>query len=98
MGKYRISPQALLDLEDIYDYIAVEKQAPLNASRFIEKLYRCFEFLAKNPGSGRLRETIRPGFMMWREGNYYIFYRTSQGGVDIVRIINANRDLSRLFS
>lgn len=47
MGKYRISPQALLDLEDIYDYIAVEKQAPLNASRFIESYTDALNFLLR---------------------------------------------------
>lgn len=98
MANYRVSPQALSDLEDIYYYIAVENESPLNAKRFIGRLYTQFHFLAQNPKVGRLKDKIRPGFMVWSEGKYYIFYRITADGVDIVRVINSHRDLTKLFS
>lgn len=98
MSVYRISPRAMKDLEDIHYYIAIEKEAPINAKKFINKLYKTFTFLSENPNIGRSKESIRPGFMVWSEGSYYIFYRRRKQGVDIIRVINSNRSIDKLFS
>ena len=44
MATYRVSPQALLDLDDIYFYIAVEKEAPLNARHSSSQFQKDFLF------------------------------------------------------
>ncbi len=97
MSEYRISPRAMKDLEDIHYYIAIEKEAPINAKKFIKKLYKTFTFLSKNPNIGRSKESIRPGFMVWTESSYYVFYRKTKQSVDIIRIINSNRRIDKLF-
>lgn len=98
MSSYRITPGALRDLEGIYYYIAIEKEAPSNAKKFIRRLYKSFAFLGENPKAGRSKSYIRQGFMVWTEGKYYIFYEMTSQGVDIIRVINCSQDLEKLFS
>lgn len=51
----KVSPLANDDLFNIFYFIAVENNNPLNADKFINKLEKLFIKLAKNPSIGLLK-------------------------------------------
>ncbi len=95
MGRLVVRPQALTDLDDIFDYIADDSLD--RAIAFLRNLYQQMETLAANPGIGRRRDALLPGLRSLPYGNYLIFYTPLDDGVDIVRVLNGARDLEALF-
>ena len=95
MGRLVVRPQALTDLDDIFDYIAEDSLD--RAIGFIRKLYEQLEKLAANPNMGRRRDELLPELRSFPYGNYLIFYLPLDDGVDIVRVLNGARDLEALF-
>jgi toxin ParE1/3/4 len=96
MAKLAIRPQALSDLDDIFDYIAEDS---LNrAAGFIKKLYEQMGKVADNPSIGRRRDRLLPGLRSFPYGNYLIFYIPIDNGVDVVRVLNGARDIEALFN
>ncbi|HEY6291040.1 MAG TPA: type II toxin-antitoxin system RelE/ParE family toxin [Terriglobia bacterium] len=54
MSEYVLGADAVLDLEDIWEYIASDSLAA--ADRWIAKLFDAFEEVADTPGIGHRRE------------------------------------------
>ena len=95
MGRLVVRPQALTDLDDIFDYIAEDSLD--RAIAFLRKLYEQMEKLATNPNMGRRRDELLPELRSLPYGNYLIFYVPLDDGVDVVRVLNGARDLEALF-
>ena len=95
MGRLVVRPQALTDLDDIFDYIAEDSLD--RAITFLRKLYEQMEKLATNPNMGRRRDELLPELRSLPYGNYLIFYVPLDDGVDVVRVLNGARDLEALF-
>ena len=72
MNRLVVRPQALADLDEIFDYIAEDSLD--RAIAFIKKLHGQMEKLAANPGIGRCRDELLPGVRSYPYGNYLIFY------------------------
>jgi len=53
--------------------------------------------LAENPLAGRVREELAPDVRSFPVGNYLLFYRPTQNGVELIRVLHGARDLRRLF-
>ena len=53
--------------------------------------------LAEMPESGRQREKLAPELRSFAVGNYVIFYRPIENGVEIVRVLHGARDLPPVF-
>ena len=95
MRHYRFSDQALEDLEDIWLHIATDD---INAAdRFVDTLIAKIETLATQPTMGRARDELRESLRSFPVGNYLIFYRPIDGGVEVVRVLSGFRDLPELF-
>lgn len=93
MSEYVLGADAVLDLEDIWDYIASDSVAA--ADRWIAKLFDAFEEIADTPGIGHRREdlTAHP-ILFWPVGAYLIIYRAQQRNpVEIVAITQGSRDI-----
>ncbi len=58
MSGYLLSSDADLDLDDIWEYIAVDSIEA--ADRWIGKLFDAFEALSRIPGMGHWREDLTP--------------------------------------
>ena len=95
MNACRVSEAAREDLDAIWLYIAQDD--PDAADRFIQTLVSRFPMLASMPGMGRLREELSPSLRSFPVGNYVIFYRPMEGGVEIARVLHGARDLPPLF-
>ena len=91
-----ILPSAESDLADIWDYIA--QNSPDNADRLIDRIFQtCQENLASSPHMGRPREELSPGLSSLIIGDYIIFYRTIDSGVEVVRVLHGRRDIEGIL-
>jgi len=96
-----IRPAADRDLDEQAEYYL--SRAPDTAVRWYEATAKTFEFLADNPGIGTIRETRKPGLRGIRTWpipgfeRHIIFYRSIDGGIDIVRVLHGARDIDRVL-
>lgn len=88
------SPQAVLDLEDIGDYIA--RDSPARALLFLEQLEAHCYRIAEMPTAFPAREDLAPGLQMAVHSNYLILFRIQEDSVRIERIVHGARRLSDL--
>jgi toxin ParE1/3/4 len=95
VGRLVVRPQAVTDLDDIFDYIA--EHSLDRAIAFVRKLYGQMEKLATSPGIGRRRDALLSGLRSFPCGNYLIFYMPADDGADGVRVLNGARDIEALF-
>jgi toxin ParE1/3/4 len=102
MTPYHVSPAADADLDEQAAYLAGEASLE-TALRFYDAAAATFEAIARMPGIGQRHETSNlrlAGLRAWRvEGfeNHLVFYRLTEAGVEVVRVLHGARDLSRLF-
>jgi toxin ParE1/3/4 len=90
--KCEISPEALSDLQSIYDFIAAD--AVDAADRMIEELFAAFDHLAAWPGSGHLRADLTSRHVrFWPVPPYLVVYREHSDGVQIVAVLHGSRDV-----
>lgn len=95
MNQYRVSDAARSDLDEIWFYIAQDN--PAAADRFIRALVSRFPTLASMPQVGRQREELSSRLRSFPVGNYIIFYRPIENGVEIARVLHGARDFPPLF-
>ncbi len=96
MSRYRLSTQSRADLDDIWLYIASDNVAA--ADHFIDELVGKFRTLAKEPGIGRTRDELAESLRSFPVGNYVIFYRAMQDGIEVVRVLSGFRDIPTVFT
>lgn len=94
MRLLKFTQLARQDFQDIGDYIARDNQ--IAAFNFVSRLNeRCIS-LADHPGTGRKRDEIVPSMRSATEGDYVIFYRVIDDGIEIMRVIHSKRDLGKI--
>ena len=94
MPKFLLRPKAVDDLDSIWDY-TVNRWSEEQAERYIRMLHAGFESIAREPTSGRSCDEIRDGYRRHRVGRHFIFYRTIETGVEVVRILHESMDFQR---
>ncbi|NER47773.1 MAG: type II toxin-antitoxin system RelE/ParE family toxin [Symploca sp. SIO1B1] len=90
-----LAPSAIADLKEISDYfLEVNVEA---GEQLFQKFNKRFESLTRFPKLGKLYPKLHPEIRGLLEQNYIIFYRISSESVEIVRIVDARRNLLELF-
>ena len=95
MATYRLTRHARGDLLEIWQRIAEDDEPA--ADRFIDLLIHYFQLLGENPRAGRRRDELRPSYRSFPTGEYLIFYRITEPGVCVMRVVHGRRDLEALF-
>jgi toxin ParE1/3/4 len=90
-----ITSLAQANLDDIADYIA--ENNPERAITFIREIVEHCHEMASLPGVGRGRPELGPGIRSLPHGQYVIFYRIIDTGVEILHVIHGARDVEALF-
>jgi plasmid stabilization system protein ParE len=95
MSDFILSPAASRDLEEIWEYIAADSADA--ADRWLAKLEKATRLLADMPKIGHTRTdlTSKP-VLFWPVGRYLIIYRSEQP-IEVVRVLSAYRDVSKLL-
>lgn len=91
MTRVTFSPKSRQDLIDIGDYIA--QDSPANARRFVAKLIDQCKRIGRTPLGYAAREDLAPGLRMAALDRYVIFFRVSDGGVRVERVLHGARNL-----
>ena len=94
MAELRVTPAALHDLEDIWNYTA-QQWGETQAVHYLDGLNACFEAIATSPLSAPSCEHIRPGYRRQRVGRHTVYYQVNVAMVVIVRVLHERMDAPR---
>ena len=95
MMRVRLSREARNDLSAIGSWLA--QRNPAAAQRTIETLRQRLRTLAQAPEIGRARPDIRPDLRGHVVSPYLVLYSIGADDLTVVRIVDARRDLLKLF-
>jgi toxin ParE1/3/4 len=95
MSRYVFTIQARLDIKEINKFIAREN--PQAATRFVDAVEEKCKVLADFPNMGRSFDYLAPSLRGFSVGNYLIFYRPIEDGIEIERVLSGYRDFDALF-
>jgi toxin ParE1/3/4 len=95
MPKVVRHPEARIDLVEIALHIGRKSQDA--ALRLLDRLEAKFELLSSHPEMGELREDLAPKLRTFHVGSYAIFFRATENGIEVVRVLHASRDIESLF-
>jgi Plasmid stabilization system protein len=68
------------------------------ADEFLDRVEGKLQTLARNPGLGRRQEELLAGLHSFPIGNYVVFYREIENGIDVIRVLHGSRDIEDIFS
>ncbi|MEP7354252.1 MAG: type II toxin-antitoxin system RelE/ParE family toxin [Acidobacteriota bacterium] len=96
MKAFVLTPQAELDVSDLWEYIANGNIEA--ADRVVTVLEAAFYELAKTPGIGHLREELADRrhrfFLVY---SYLIVYRYETKPLQVIRVLHAARDVQNIL-
>lgn len=94
----RITDKALADMEEIYNYIAIQLEAPENAMGQYNRIAEAIEGLNVFPERVKLMESDLEQNMGLRQlviDNYSVFYVIEDMDVIVTRVLYSAMDISR---
>jgi toxin ParE1/3/4 len=92
------SPEAEVDLDDVWYYVAKQSGSIEIAERLVDSITDGFFLLSRHPCLGRARdEDLRPGLRSFSVGKYVIIYRVQDEDVIVLRVVHGSRNLKALF-
>ena len=91
--RYRLTPQAEADLEEIWLY-TFENWSLEQADTYHTGIVATFEGLASGTKKGR-RVTVREGYFKYAVGSHFVCYRQSDAGIDVIRVLHQRMDIGR---
>lgn len=96
MADHFYSPEARLDLFEIWEFIAQDNVDA--ADRFQQEVQQAVSLLARNPELGHLRRdlTTKP-VRFWAVHSYLIVYDPATRPLEVVRILSGYRDVAILL-
>ena len=91
-----LRPVAVSDLKNLYDFI--ERESPVSAARYVERIEEYCRKLADFPERGTRRDDLRPGLrVVGFRRRVHIAFVVSPERVEIARILYGGRDLVVAF-
>ncbi|ARV14977.1 type II toxin-antitoxin system RelE/ParE family toxin [Polaribacter sp. SA4-12] len=98
INKYRISEQAINDLNDIWIY-TLHKWSKEQADRYYNLIIEEIEFIADNFMIGKSVEQTRKNYRVTKVKSHLIFHRKTENElVEIVRVLNQRMDLKKYLN
>ena len=92
-NKYRISEQAIEDLNDIWVY-TFNKWSKKQADRYYDLIIGEIEFIADNFMIGKSAEQSRKNYRYSKIKSHLIFYRKAENeSVEIVRVLHQRMEI-----
>jgi toxin ParE1/3/4 len=96
LSRYRLTPRALKDLDQIADY-TLAQWGERQTAKYLSDMAARFEWLSDNPGAGRIRDEIGEGYRSFRQGSHLIFYIVESEVVAIIGIPHGSMDIDAYF-
>jgi toxin ParE1/3/4 len=86
------TPASRSDYDEIWHYVAVRDLAA--ADRLIDRFDATLEVIASAPRTGRKVEELAADLRSFPVGNYLIFYRPLDDGLQLIRVLHGARDIT----
>ena len=94
-NKYRISDEAIKDLNKIWVY-TLHKWSKEQADRYYDLIIGEIDFIADNFMTGKSAERTRKNYRVTKIKSHLIFYRKEENDiVEIVRILHQRMDIKK---
>jgi toxin ParE1/3/4 len=90
------SPEAIADLEAIWDFYA-EAAGQTTAEKVVRQIAETCRMIGEHPLIGRSRDEVRPGLRSLVSHPNVIFYRVRNDIPEIVRVLDGRRDIDSIF-
>lgn len=94
MANYVLSRKAAADVEAIAEF-SLQRWDMARAERYVLGLHETFRTLAEFPDLGRDASDIRAGYRRIDTASHAVFYRKTEDGILIVRILHQQMDFGR---
>jgi toxin ParE1/3/4 len=94
MAEYRLTPAAEADLAGIWTYTR-QQWGVEQANEYVDVLTTAFGELALSPRTAPACDQIRPGYRRCRVERHMIYFRITDFGIAITRILHERMDASR---
>ena len=95
---HRVAPEAEVELDNIWYYVAMASGSTESADRVIDTITERFYLLACYPHIGRHREEdLGPDLRGFPVGEYVIIYRIEKQDVLILHVFRGSRDIEALL-
>ena len=91
------TPTAKRELDEIHDFIGVERQSPRAAGKLVREIHAKANLHATQPEMGTSREDLGEGFCVYSVKAYIVVYRPTQHGIEILRVVDGRRNYPALF-
>ena len=92
------APKAESDLEAILYYLRVAAGRPLTAQRIGEEIVAAVEEQAALPTPGSRHLAAPPEWRYLRHKRWIIFFQPHAQGIEVLRVVDATRDLPRALA
>ncbi len=97
MTQYKLTNQAVVDLNGIWEYTFVE-WSEQQADKYYNSLLESCEEIATNPNLGRNYQGIREDLFAVQSNKHIIFYRIiDENLIEITRILHQSMDIESRF-
>jgi toxin ParE1/3/4 len=87
MAEYELSNKADDDLNEIYIF-SRQRFGKAKADAYLLALEERFSILARQPRLGRRIDHIRPGYLRYEHVSHSIFYRLTENGIIVMRVLH----------
>lgn len=91
---YRLHPKAIEDLESIYLY-STREFGIKRTEDYILAIDTSFQHLADDPLISRKCDYVRQGLRAFNIGSHVIFFKMTNYGIAVIRVLHQSMDLSR---
>ncbi len=93
--RFKLAKLARKDLDDIW--LAIAQHNLESADKTLDEIQKRFLLLARFQEMGVAREDLTPELRSFPADQYLIFYRLTNQGIEIVRVLPGKVDLKRFF-
>jgi toxin ParE1/3/4 len=97
MPRVDFDPDALADLDAIYDYIGRASRSLDRADQVVDRIHQACELFATQPGMGQQRPDLGPDLRTFAVSPHVVIYRPVQDGIRVLRVFDGRRDYPALF-
>lgn len=87
MAEYRLSPGAQRDLDGVFDYTMARWGLP-QTLHYIDLIEAACADLAQAPQQSQNCDTIRSGYRRRTVGRHVVYFRQTQYGISVIRILH----------
>ncbi len=94
MSPVVLSPKAKSDLDDIWNYTLTEWGVN-QAEKYVRELWAGLQRLADNTSISADISQVRKGYRKSRVGSHVVFFKLTENGINVVRILHRRMDFEQ---